>query len=187
MTISAVILLAACDDTDSSKKQSSAPPSASSPTPTTAQSAVVPTPATSAPPAPTASGPQSPPATSGTQPSPQGASTEAAIQRYEQYLHAVGREDVTTVCEIAGPAAKKAQNEGFGPCTSTIPVMFQMISAPQKKALQTATVDPKRVSVRPPDKVKIPAEAVRATVTFSESDLGSNTLQYLGNAWYIVD
>ncbi|MEU0939274.1 MULTISPECIES: hypothetical protein [unclassified Embleya] len=180
VTVSAVILLAACDDTDSAKDRTAPPPS------TTAPGAVVPPPATSAPPASTASGAPSPAAPSQTRAAPQGRSTEAAIQRYEQYLHAVGREDLTTVCEIAGPAAKQAEREGAGPCTASFPITFQMISPAQKKALQTATVDPKLVSVRPPDKVHVPVGAVRATVRFSESGLGDITLQYLDNAWYIV-
>ncbi|WP_329112284.1 hypothetical protein [Streptomyces sp. NBC_01353] len=112
---------------------------------------------------------------------------EGAIQRYEQYLHALGREDIDTVCEVAGPAAKKAQDQGFGPCTSTYAAVFQMISPAQKKALQTATVDPQRIAVRTPDKIEMPVEAVRASATFSESDLGSYTLEYLKNDWYITD
>ncbi|MGW3955532.1 hypothetical protein ACWEKM_32450 [Streptomyces sp. NPDC004752] len=121
----------------------------------------------------------------GAQPAPR--TKEGAIQRYEQYLHAVGREDIDTVCEVAGPAAKQAQEQGFGPCTATFVTVFQMISPAQKKALQTATVDPQRVAVRTPDKMEIPAEAVRASVTFSESELGSSTLEYLKNDWYITD
>ncbi|MFE6495262.1 hypothetical protein [Streptomyces sp. NPDC057748] len=78
-----------------------------------------------------------------------------AIQRYEQYLHALGREDID--------------------------VVFQMISPVQKKALQTATVDPQRIIVCAPDKIDMPAEAVRASVTFSESELGNSTLEYLKN------
>ncbi|MGI5380418.1 hypothetical protein ACQEV2_40550 [Streptomyces sp. CA-251387] len=99
----------------------------------------------------------------------------------------MGRQDIDTVCEVAGPAAKKAQDQGFGPCTSTYAVVFQMISPEQKKALQTATVDPQRVVVRTPDKVEMPVEAVRSSATFSESDLGSYTLEYLKDAWYITD
>ncbi|MFB9573823.1 hypothetical protein [Streptomyces yanii] len=112
---------------------------------------------------------------------------EGAIHRYEQYLHALGREDIDTVCEVAGPAAKKAQDQGLGPCTSTYTAVFQMISPTQKKALQTATVDPERIAVRTPDKIEMPVEAVRASATFSESDLGSYTLEYLKNDWYITD
>jgi hypothetical protein len=88
---------------------------------------------------------------------------------------------------VAGPAAKKAQDEGLGPCTSTYPVVFQMISPTQKKALQTATVDPQRIVVSTPDKIEMPTGAVRASVTFSESELGSCTLEYLKNNWYITD
>lgn len=112
---------------------------------------------------------------------------EGAIQRYEQYLHAVGREDITTVCEVAGPAAKQAEDQGFGPCTSTFVVTFQMISPVQKKALRTATVDPQRVDVLTLAKVEIPTNAIRASVTFSESELGSSTLEYLEGNWYITD
>lgn len=62
-----------------------------------------------------------------------------------------------------------------------------MISPEQKKALQTATVDPQRIAVRTPEEIEMPVEAIRASVTFSESDLGSSTLEYLKNDWYITD
>ncbi len=112
---------------------------------------------------------------------------ERAIQRYEQYLHALGYEDIDTVCEVAGPGAKKAQDEGFGPCTSTYRIVFQMISPAQKRALQTATVDPQRITVHTLDRIEMPLEAVRVSATFSENDLGSYTLEYLKNDYYITD
>lgn len=122
-------------------------------------------------------------------PKPVGAAKtkEGAIQRFEAFLHGVGREDINVVCEIAGPAAKKAQDQGFGPCTSTFLVTFQLFSPAQKKALQTATVDPNLVVVRGPGTVDVPAEAVRSSVTFTESDLGNSTLEYRGSNWYIID
>ncbi|WP_338498359.1 hypothetical protein [Streptomyces sp. SJL17-4] len=129
---------------------------------------------------------EKPPTTStGELPSPK--TKEGAIRRYEQYLHALGHEDIDTVCEVAGPAAKQAEDQGLGPCTSTYTAVFQMISPAQKKALQTATVDPRRIAVRTPGKVEMPVEAVRASATFSESDLGDYTLEYLRNEWYITD
>ncbi|MFE9065289.1 hypothetical protein [Streptomyces violaceusniger] len=88
---------------------------------------------------------------------------------------------------MAGPAAKKAQDQGLGPCTSTYTAVFQMISPAQKKALQTATVDPQRIAVRTPDKIEMPAEAVRASATFADDDLGSYTLEYLKDDWFITD
>ncbi|MFE1775848.1 hypothetical protein [Streptomyces sp. NPDC059008] len=121
----------------------------------------------------------------GARPAPR--TKQGAIRRYEQYLHALGREDIDMVCEVAGPAAKKAQDQGLGPCTSTYTAVFQMISPAQKKALKTATVDPQRIAVRTPDKIEMPVAAVRASATFSESDLGSYTLEYLRNEWYITD
>ena len=79
---------------------------------------------------------EKPSATStGEQPSPR--TKEGAIRRYEQYLHALGHEDIDTVCDVAGPAAKQAEDQGLGPCTSTYTAVFQMISPAQKKALQT--------------------------------------------------
>jgi hypothetical protein len=112
--------------------------------------------------------------------------TEGAIQRMEQFLHATGRSDVRTMCEIAGPAAKKAEDEGMGPCESTFPVTLSMISAAQKAALREATVDPAKVSVHG-GQVEVPASAVRASVPFTSSDLGDFTLEYRGADWYIVD
>ncbi|WP_327257200.1 hypothetical protein [Streptomyces sp. NBC_01244] len=112
---------------------------------------------------------------------------ERAIQRYEQYLHGLGREDIGTVCEVAGPGAKKAEDQGFGPCTTTYAIVFQMISPEQKKALQTATVDPQRVQVRTLDSIEMPLEAVRSSATFSEEDLGSYVLEYLKDDYYITD
>ncbi|MEV6550043.1 hypothetical protein AB0M57_15240 [Streptomyces sp. NPDC051597] len=125
------------------------------------------------------------PTPTGEQPAPK--TKERAIQRYESYLHALGREDIHTVCEVAGPGAKKAEEKGFGPCTSTFVAVFQMISPAQKKALRTATVDPQRVTVRTLDRIVMPLEAVRSSATFSESDLGSYTLEYLKNDYYIID
>ncbi|MFD9540814.1 hypothetical protein [Streptomyces sp. NPDC060022] len=121
----------------------------------------------------------------GDQPVPR--TEEGAIQRYEQYLHALGREDIDTVCEVAGPAAKKAQDQGLGPCTSTYAAVFQMISPAQKEALKTAKVDPQGVAVRTPAKIDMPVEAVRSSASFSENDLGSYTLEYLESNWYITD
>src|SRR6478752_5832676 len=46
---------------------------------------------------------EKPPAThTGDRPAPR--TTQGAIQRYEQYLHAVGNADLDTVCDVAGPA-----------------------------------------------------------------------------------
>ncbi|WP_328405184.1 hypothetical protein OHS70_37715 [Streptomyces sp. NBC_00390] len=178
MAVSACVALVACacgpekskEDTDAKPSQPSASTHAEEPSATPSVSARTEKPSAQ----PT-----------GDQPAPR--TKEGAIQRYEQYLHALGREDIDTVCEVAGPAAKKAQDQGAGPCTSTYTVVFQMISPAQKKALQTATVDPQRIVVRTPDKIEMPVEAVRASATFSESDLGSYTLEYLKNDWYITD
>ncbi|MFB8350431.1 hypothetical protein [Streptomyces niveus] len=134
---------------------------------------------------PPADPPADPPAE---QPAPDSPKTkDGAIKRYEEFLHAVGREDIDTVCEVAGPAAKQAEDQGFGPCESTFVITFQMIPPEKKKALQTATVDPGGVSETAPDKFEIPAEAVRASVTFSESEIGSSTMGYLKDEWYVVD
>lgn len=121
----------------------------------------------------------------GDQPAPR--TKERAIERYELFLHAVGGEDVDTICEVAGPAAKQAEDEGFGPCESTFVAVFQMIPPEKKEALKTATVDPQGVDVLAPDKVEIPAAAVRASVTFTESEIGSSTMEYLEDDWFVTD
>ncbi|MFG2169977.1 hypothetical protein ACGFMO_01120 [Streptomyces niveus] len=121
----------------------------------------------------------------GDQPAPR--TKAGAIERYEEFLHAVGREDIDTVCEVAGPAAKQAEDQGFGPCTATFQITFQMIPPEKKKALQTATVDRQRVAEPAPEKYEIPAEAVKASVTFGEEEIGSSTMEYLKDNWYVTD
>ncbi|MGW4482358.1 hypothetical protein ACWEOE_00830 [Amycolatopsis sp. NPDC004368] len=135
------------------------------------------------------------PASSSTQPAgsseaPSGGSEQSAagaIARYEAFLHAVGKEDLATACEIAGPAAKKAEDEGWGPCEQTFPITFQMISAQQKAALRGATVDSGRVTETSSTKVEIPATAIRASVKFTDSDIGDATMEYRGGKWFVID
>ena len=133
--------------------------------------------------------PLAPPATTPSASRPPGSSpsVDAAIARYEKFLHALGASDPTTICEIAGPAMKKAEAEGIGPCPKAWHVVFQMISPAQKAALRTATVDRARVVPRTPTKIDIPATAVKASITFASGDLGDSTLEYQHGQWYITD
>lgn len=117
---------------------------------------------------------------------PAGPTKEGAIARYEQYLHAVGAADVATICDIAGPAAKQAEDQGFGPCEQTIPVTLGMISAAQKQALTTATVDPAQVT-GDATTVSIPAAAIRAAVQFTDGDIGDATMGFLDGQWFVTD
>ena len=137
------------------------------------------------PPRPTSPGPTStpPPTTTTTAAGP---TTEGAIARYEQLLHAVGAGDVATMCEIAGPAAKKAEEQGFGPCEQTMPVTLSMISAEQRAALAAATIDPAQVTTRGTT-VLIPAAAIRAALPFTSSDIGDAELSYLDGQWFVTD
>ncbi|KAA9149867.1 hypothetical protein FPZ12_042395 [Amycolatopsis acidicola] len=123
------------------------------------------------------------PPTTSTRSSP----TDDAVRRYETFLHAVGREDLATACEIAAPAAKKAEDEGLGPCEQTFPITFQMISAAQKTALKSAVVDRTGIKVDSAKKVEIPARAVVAAVRFTDEDLGDAVLEYQGGQWYVTD
>ncbi|MGH8791115.1 MAG: hypothetical protein ACRDXX_00510 [Stackebrandtia sp.] len=113
--------------------------------------------------------------------------TEAAVARFEDYLHALGEADVDTLCEIAAPAAKIAEDEGFGPCQETYGIVIDMISPEQAAALQTATVDEELVETKSDGGVHVPVEAVEAEAQFSEEDLGSYTLAYQDENWFIVD
>ncbi|MFJ1768135.1 hypothetical protein ACIOD2_48000 [Amycolatopsis sp. NPDC088138] len=146
--------------------------------------------------APASSSPVTPPTSSAppstvppTSATPTTTATKAAagaVERYETYLHAVGAEDVATACEIAAPAAKKAEDEGFGPCEKTLPITFQLFSAAQRKALQSATVDRGSVTTSA-KKADIPAKAVRAAVKFTDHDLGDAVLELRDGAWYVTD
>ncbi|OXM75313.1 hypothetical protein CF166_01700 [Amycolatopsis sp. KNN50.9b] len=119
-------------------------------------------------------------------PSPPAPAAPDGIRRFEEFLHALGREDIAVVCEIAAPAAKKAEDQGFGPCEQTFRITFEMISPAQKRALRTATVDRAAVT-ETTGRIEVPATAVRADTPFTENDLGDYTLQYLDGQWYIVD
>lgn len=136
----------------------------------------------------TTSSEQPPPTTTTTTTTttPAGPTKEGAIARYEQYLHAVGAADVATICDIAGPAAKQAEDQGFGPCEQTIPITLGMISAAQKQALTAATVDPAQVT-GDATTVAIPAAAIRATMQFTDSDIGDATMGFLDGQWFVTD
>jgi hypothetical protein len=168
LVVSGALVLTACG-TDEQQQQ---------------QTAATTTAATTAAPTPTTADQPSTPKTTEQQSVPK--TKEAAIGRYEQFLHGLGKEDITTVCEIAGPGAKVAEDKGFGPCKSTYAVVFQMISAKQKTALKTATIDPALVAVRSPGKVEIPVGAVKSGATFTDDDLGGYTLEYLKDNWFIT-
>lgn len=181
----AVVLTACNDDKTDATPPPSAPPSATSPAPASPGPASAPTSAaTSA----AASAPVSaPPKTTAPAGDGTAKTRDGAIARYEAFLHAVGREDLAIVCDIAGPAAKQAENEGMGPCTKTMPMMFSMISPAQKQALRTATVDPAKVTMSGTARADIPARAIKASVTFTSDDLGDVTLEYRNGNWYVVD
>lgn len=134
------------------------------------------------PPSTTSETTSAPPATT----TPADPTTEGAIARYQQFLHATGAGDVATMCEIAGPAAKQAEDQGFGPCEQTMPVTLSMISPEQKAALLDATVDPAKVTGSGTT-VQIPAAAIRAAVPFTSSDIGDAVLSYLDGAWFVTD
>jgi hypothetical protein len=114
-------------------------------------------------------------------------STEAAIGRFEDFLHAMGDEDIDTVCEIAGPAAKKAEDDGFGPCESTYPMVFEMISPEQSTALKSATVDESEIDDSVAGTVQFPVECVKSDATFTEQDLGDYTMTFQDGDWFITD
>lgn len=118
---------------------------------------------------------------------PPAPTTEDAITRFEQFLHALGNEDVATICEIAAPAAKQAEDQGFGTCEQTFGVVFQMIPPDKREALKTATVDPTAVRVLQPTQVEIPTSAIQATTTFTNDELGDTVLTFQDGNWYITD
>ena len=116
---------------------------------------------------------------------PASQSVEAAIARYEEFLHALGAEDLDTVCEIAGPIAELAEEDGFT-CEAGYSMVFDMISDEQAAALREATVDASLVEERAAGEVFVPVEAVVADVTFGEDTLGSYLLRYQDGDWFIV-
>jgi hypothetical protein len=82
---------------------------------------------------------------------------------------------------------KKAEAQGIGPCPTAWHLVFQWITPAQHAALKTATIDPAKVNGQAPGKIVVPASAVRASVTFTSSDLGDYTMEYQHGQWYITD
>jgi hypothetical protein len=114
--------------------------------------------------------------------------TQGAIARAEQFLHALGEGDIDTICEIAGPAAQRAEAEGAGSCETAFGlVVTSMISPEQREALRTATVDPNLIDETTPGQVEVPVDAIVSAVTFTEEELGSLTLAYQNDNWFIID
>jgi len=116
---------------------------------------------------------------------PPSADVDGAIARYEEFLHALGEEDLETVCEIAGPVAELAEEDGFT-CESGYTMVFGMITDEEQAALREATVDADLVEESDDGEVHIPVEAVVADVTFTEENLGSYTLRFQDGDWFIV-
>lgn len=147
--------------------------------------------ATSSPKAGLPAASSTPPASSPSSPSPSSTAvprtTEAAIARYVTVLHALSRGDLKTVCAIAGPAAKKAEDAGFGKCRTTFAIMRTMFSDTQLSALRSATIDKARVTRRANGDVDIPTRAVVSNATFTEHDLGGVTLSYRHGNWFMID
>lgn len=186
VAVAGVLLVAGCND-DKSKDDAKAPTSA--PATTTAASASAPA-STAAPSSPATSPAASAPASSAPAPAKPGGSApqskEGAIQRYEAVLHALGRGDLDTLCDIAGPAAKQAEAEGMGSCRQSFTMMLQMISPAQKTALRDATVDPAKVTTSSTTRVVIPASAIKASMTFRQDELGIQTMEYQKGNWFVV-
>ncbi|WP_146058947.1 hypothetical protein [Actinomadura rubteroloni] len=112
---------------------------------------------------------------------------DAAIARYLTAVRALGSGDLTTVCVIAGPAAKRAEAQGFGKCRTTFSITRSMFSDAQLAALRTATVNKAMVTKRANGDVDVPARAVVAATRFTAHDLSDLTLSYRHGDWFIVD
>lgn len=166
------LTLTACDD----KTESAPPPAPAPPSSSAAPSSP------SAAPSPTAA-----PSSTKTEAEGPDSSVAGGIARYTKYLHAIGAEDLAVVCDVAGPGAKKAEKDGFGPCKTTMTMMFGMISPKQKEALRAATIDAAAVKKVSATQIEIPAKAIKASVKFGASDLGDATLRFAGGDWFIYD
>ncbi|MFC0040730.1 hypothetical protein [Actinomadura rayongensis] len=112
---------------------------------------------------------------------------DAAIARYLTAVRALGTGDLTTLCAIAGPAAKRAEVQGFGKCRTTFAITRSMFSDAQLAALQTATVNKAMVTRRANGDVDVPARAVVAATRFTARDLSDLTLSYRHGNWFIID
>ncbi|HEY9410814.1 MAG TPA: hypothetical protein VIP77_14635 [Jiangellaceae bacterium] len=190
--VAMVLVVSACGGDDSADSDSTASASSSEPAAPTDDASTGGT-DTSAPETTAATSTPTTPATDSTGSGGSGGTgaapdtVDGAIARYEDLLHALGTKDVATMCEIAGPAAQQAEDDGFGPCETTMAMMADMPSPEQSEALRTATVDPSLVVTDSSGTVNIPAAAVVSSATFTDSDLGISTLAYQDGNWFVID
>ena len=102
---------------------------------------------------------------------------EAAVARFEEFVHALGAGDVVTACAIGRPAVE-AESAGLS-CEQAISILREMSPEEELAALQEVDVDPSEVEQTAPDRVEIPPAYPYST--------GSPViLEHDGTNWYVV-
>ena len=113
-------------------------------------------------------------------------SVSTAVDRFEDFLHAMGDEDIDLLCEIAEPAARIGEEQGFGSCEETFAMTLSTLSGEQKTALSHAGVRTSKVQENEDGTVFFPVECIDADVTFTERNLSSFTMEYQGTDWFVI-
>lgn len=109
------------------------------------------------------------------------ATVEAAVTRFEEFVHALGAGDVATACAIGRPAVE-AGGGGLS-CEQAVPILREMSSQEELAALQAVDVDPSQAEQTAPDRVEIPPAYPYSTEPESDPPV---ILEHDGTNWFVV-
>jgi hypothetical protein len=109
------------------------------------------------------------------------ATVEAAVARFEEFVHALGAGDVATACAI-GRVAVEVGGAGLS-CEQAIPLLREMSTDEELAALSDASVDPSRVEQTAPNRVEIPPAPPYSTAPETDPPV---VLEHDGTNWYVV-
>jgi subtilisin family serine protease len=109
------------------------------------------------------------------------ATVEAAVARFEEFVHALGAGDVATACAI-GRVAVEVGGAGLS-CEQAIPLLREMSTDEELAALSDASVDPSQVEQTAPNRVEIPPAPPYSTAPETDPPV---VLEHDGTNWYVV-
>jgi subtilisin family serine protease len=107
---------------------------------------------------------------------------EAAVARFEEFVHALGAGDVATACAIGRPAVE-AGGGGLS-CEEAVPLLREMAPEDELAALTEVTVDPAQVTQAGPNRVEIPPAYPYSTEPETDPPI---VMEHDGTNWFVVE
>jgi hypothetical protein len=109
---------------------------------------------------------------------------ETAVERFEDFMHAYGRGDTATACEIGEDAIVAGVGNQLG-CARAVQLGRRINPPNLIAALRRATVDPSQVVQLAADRVEIPRSAISEGATVFTGADDSAVMVLEGSDWYL--